>query len=235
MNTPELLEKLDTNQCISSRWIAQAAEKPAKDVHKDIRRILGMVHVVNHQTDSRGYTTEMWIELHDALYMMSQYNSDRAEKAKALVREAIRYFIHERPRMEARLAWLESDNAELAANQKRVSTEPKPVRVRRIYVPFLVATLNGIQIELRKRAKHECEGWQWEIGLVPWAVHAIETLQEKVSAAIVGGEHSLLQKFLPTEISSDESQLRELFEALTRDMCSRPQRYIKSRVEVLSA
>lgn len=231
---PSLISKLNSNHCISTRWVAESSGKSIKHVHEDVKRVLSVkVDKFDLERNQQGRVTAYWLPLAEAIYLMSRYEGERAETAREFVMEAVNYYLHVAPRMEARLAWLESDNATLAANQKRAPTGAKPIRPRRILVPFLVATMHGLNFELRRRAKNECESWQWELGLVPWAVHAIEALKHKIDEAVMLGEVSLLARFLPSELDSEG--LHDLFKNLVKDMTTSPERYTKTKAEVLHA
>lgn len=135
---------------------------------------------------------------------------------------------------EQESTWLREDIAALVANQRRIG-EPKPRAPRRLHVPFLVATLEGFRFELRKRAKHECEEWQWKLGLIPWAAHAIEALQDLSDDAVRDAVESLSSRFSASEFSDSNGVLHELLENLVDDMCKRPKHYIDATRDELSA
>ena len=130
-----------------------------------------------------------------------------------------------------RLKWLEDDNKILRENQKSKPLTPPKKRPRRLHVPFLVVGMYGITIELRKRAKNECEPWQWEIGLLPWSVHVVQKLQKRIESAIIDGERSIVERFLPTEMLADEGSVRGLLKRLITDMMTNTERYTESDKE----
>jgi hypothetical protein len=231
---PALIGELDEAKRISTRWIAKAAEKQIAHVHRDVRSLLKKRDVpdLDHLTDSRGYVAEYSLPLSEAMFLLSHYQGKRAEKARQFVIDAIDYFIasaskiRETEKLLERISWLEKDNQELAANQKRIALDaPKKRAPRRIHVPYLVATMHGLKFELRKRAKDECEEWQWNFGLIPWAAHALSTLEEMRDDAIDAAADSFLSKFRPSEFSDGVGALRDLLENLADDMCANPAKY----------
>jgi hypothetical protein len=116
---PALFERLNEKNCVDTRWIAEASGKSLKHVHDHLNRLFPkMVHKMDHQADSRGYAICYWLPLAEALYMMSTYQGERAEKARALVMEAIDFYVFEAPRLRA-------ENASLKSNTKNVRALPK--------------------------------------------------------------------------------------------------------------
>lgn len=108
MNAPALLARLNENNCIDTRWISSQVGKPLKHVHEDTCRIFKMVEIFDHERDSRGYVKSMWLPLAEALYLMSTYNGERAEKARALIMEAINFYLFEAPRLRAEIVDLKA-------------------------------------------------------------------------------------------------------------------------------
>jgi hypothetical protein len=223
---PPLLSCLNKNHCISTKWIADEVGKDIKKVHDDVRRILGMVHVVDHEKDHRGYSVNMWLELPDALYMMAQYSSHRAEKAKQLVRDAIRFYIYTRPRMEAEnralreqlshkdrfAALLEEDNTRLRnENQAAAAKLPTPRAAasrrkgKRMLVPVLHGDLfHGVKVLFEYRHEEECTPWQWALGMIPWLMHVKDGLDERVTENKELAFHQFLEKFNAQEITREQ-------------------------------
>lgn len=114
---PALLERLNEKNQISTRWIADATGKRINHVTDALLRIEDG-RDFGHQKDSRGYITETWIPLPDALLLLAQFEGPKAAKARAFIREALEFYINEAPRLRA-------ENASLKTNAKPMRALPK--------------------------------------------------------------------------------------------------------------
>lgn len=241
---PSLLAALDTEHRISSKWIAKETGKLHKNVLRDIEMLKDEAGSdLSTLFRPNGDVAEVLLGLPPAILVLSRYEGVKAIGARRLILDALTYFIHRAPYVEAltsrlvsegktrdeQIAWLQNDVATLSANQKRAKAADKPKTPKRIEVPYYVATLTGFQWQMKRRGKTECEAWQWGLGLIPWIKHITETLNVKMEDSILYAEHCLLQKFSFSEMSEEAVTMNEQIRQLAKDMVDNSEKYTQAK------
>jgi hypothetical protein len=108
-NPPVILTALDPRQRISTRWLSEHTGRRLALITEAVLQIEDG-RDFDHQRDSRGYVVNSWIPLTDALILLSQFEGQKAQKARNLIREAVDYYLTQRPILEAEIAQLRAQS-----------------------------------------------------------------------------------------------------------------------------
>lgn len=226
---PHFIEELG-EEGLYAHEIAKALGGELKRVHEKLKRgkwHSGVVQewrvvVYTSSNDSNGLPIESYaLNTAAAKAFVARWESNIGDAY-------LNFLFHceaEIPQLKERVKWLEGDVAALAANQKRVPNPTGKKRPKRIKVPYFhVSVMGGFIIKMQPRAKDECEPWQWEIGLIPWCVHVMQTLEAKIDKSINEAIRSVSQKFLPLEVDSHD-QITPMLQQLVKDMLENPEQF----------
>lgn len=221
---PALLSSLNDNHCISTRWIAEAADKEIFRVHEDARRLFKVnLDKFDVERNRQGKVTVIWLPLGEALYLMSRYEGERADRAREFIIEAVDWYVHTRPRLEAELSHareivtavtehnttLRNENQELAGRFRAYI--PRAKRTKRYEVPVFYSAMfgPGLQIQSELRSQAECQPWQWGMGMAPMMAHLVESVVAKVSEVKNEAVKALMAKFTPEELPMKREEFEE--------------------------
>lgn len=131
---PALLDFLNPDNLISSKWIAAELSKTHKNVIRDIEMLQKEDGSnLSHQADSRGYIQEYFLPMPFAIYLLARYTGPKAVKARKLIYTALDYFINNAPQQDIALklaqeseAYWRNECQELAAKVPKLKLPKKP-------------------------------------------------------------------------------------------------------------
>lgn len=119
----QILQALDEEQRISSKWIATALNKRHDNVIRDIDVLKNEdssnLRNVISIFDQRGFIAEIRMTLTFAILLLSLYRGPKSTKARILILEALDYFLHRAPKLEAELSEAKRKLAEAQQKQLR--------------------------------------------------------------------------------------------------------------------
>lgn len=122
----QILQALDEEQRISSKWIATALNKRHDNVIRDIDVLKNEdssnLRNVISIFDQRGFIAEIRMTLTFAILLLSLYRGPKSTKARILILEALDYFLHRAPKLEAELSEAKRKLAEAQQKQLKKPT-----------------------------------------------------------------------------------------------------------------
>lgn len=168
---PALLSALDSEQRISSKWIASETDKKHFHVTRDLERLIkehpNLDAICERIVNDRGQLQEWRLPLEVAILILAGYTGPRAVAAQDAILVALRYFLTRAPYMEKReeqsneeIVFLRNENQRLAENQKTsLRTHPRK-STKRFDTVALTAKLFGLPFMRVKMGLQEMTHFQ---------------------------------------------------------------------------
>lgn len=109
INAPvQIAQALDSDNRISSKWIAEVTGKKLKHINRDIHTMLKgtgpNLDRLRFTKNEQGLIVEIFMPLTFAIILLSRYRGPKSEQARELIKQALDYFLNRAPVLEAELA-----------------------------------------------------------------------------------------------------------------------------------